>query len=120
MVSTLPLLVDRLLAMSDASRARPGPLVEPGLPLNNERKIRASRQLALPGFDEDAQRRLSVARVLVIGAGGLGSASIPYLAESGVGTIGVVDDDIIELSNLHRQIAHDSSDIGRSKVTSMV
>jgi len=73
----------------------------------------------LPGFDEVAQRRLANARVLVIGAGGLGSASIPYLASSGVGTIGVVDDDVVELSNLHRQVAHGMGDIGRPKTASI-
>src|SRR5690606_11174957 len=76
-------------------------------------------QISLPGFGEEAQRRLAAARVLVIGAGGLGSASVPYLAGAGVGTIGVVDDDVVELSNLHRQIAHSTADIGRSKTASL-
>ncbi|HEU0257525.1 MAG TPA: ThiF family adenylyltransferase [Microbacteriaceae bacterium] len=94
------------------------PLVEPGPELSLERLIRYSRQLALPGFDETAQRRLAAARILVIGAGGLGSASIPYLASSGVGTIGVVDDDVVELSNLHRQVMHTLAMLGRPKVES--
>lgn len=68
------------------------PLVAPGADLPGPRLARYSRQLMLPGFDEIAQRRLANARVLVIGAGGLGSASIPYLASAGVGTIGVVDE----------------------------
>lgn len=95
------------------------PLVEPGPALPLERLIRYSRQMALPGFDEDAQRRLAAARVLVIGAGGLGSASIPYLASSGVGTIGIVDDDRVELSNLHRQVVHGVADVGDRKTDSI-
>ena len=73
----------------------------------------------MPGFGEDAQRRLANARVLVVGAGGLGSASIPYLAGAGVGTIGIIDTDIVELSNLHRQISHGMRDLGRSKAHSI-
>lgn len=97
----------------------PGALVEPGPPLPPERLARYSRQLALPGFGESAQRRLAAARVLVIGAGGLGSATIPYLASAGIGTIGVVDTDVVELSNLHRQIAHGVTDLGRRKLDSL-
>lgn len=96
-----------------------GPLVEPGAPLDPTRLARFSRQLSLPGFDEVAQRRLANARVLVIGAGGLGSATVPYLASAGVGTIGIIDTDIVELSNLHRQIVHGVADIGRSKLDSI-
>ena len=80
------------------------PLVAPGPPLPPERLARYTRQLILPGWDEIAQRRLAAARVLVVGAGGLGSAGVPYLASTGVGTIGIVDDDEIELSILHRQV----------------
>lgn len=95
------------------------PTVEPGPALSPEQLARYSRQLALPGFDETAQRRLANARVLVIGAGGLGSAVVPYLASAGVGTIGIVDTDVVELSNLHRQIVHGIADIGRSKLDSI-
>jgi sulfur-carrier protein adenylyltransferase/sulfurtransferase len=94
-------------------------LVEPGPQLPPDRLARFSRQLLIPGFGELAQRRLAAARVLVIGAGGLGSASIPYLAAAGVGTIGVIDSDVVELSNLHRQVAHSLSDVGRDKVDSI-
>lgn len=94
-------------------------VVDPGPPLSGAQLARYSRQLAMPGFDELAQRRLAAARVLVVGAGGLGSASIPYLAAAGVGTIGIVDTDAVELSNLHRQISHGVSDIGRDKVDSL-
>lgn len=97
----------------------PGALVGPGEPMTPARLARYSRQLALPGFDELAQRRLANARVLVIGAGGLGSAVVPYLASAGIGTIGIVDTDVVELSNLHRQIVHGVADIGRSKLDSI-
>jgi sulfur-carrier protein adenylyltransferase/sulfurtransferase len=94
-------------------------VVEPGPPLPPDRLARFSRQLLIPGFGELAQRRLAAARVLVVGAGGLGSASIPYLAAAGVGTIGVIDSDVVELSNLHRQVSHSLSDVGRDKVDSI-
>jgi adenylyltransferase/sulfurtransferase len=95
------------------------PLVEPGAPLDAAGIARYSRQLMLPGFGEDAQRRLRAARVLVIGAGGLGSAVVPALAAAGVGVIGVIDDDVVEASNLHRQLSHGVADIGRPKVDSL-
>ena len=98
---------------------RPPAVVEPGPPLRPDRLARFSRQILMPGFGEIAQRRLANARVLVVGAGGLGSASIPYLAAAGVGTIGVIDTDVVELSNLHRQVVHGMRDIGRSKADSI-
>jgi adenylyltransferase/sulfurtransferase len=79
---------------------------------------RYARQEVLPGFGVAGQRRLGDARVLVIGAGGLGSSVIPFLAGAGVGTIGIVDDDIVEVSNLHRQTIHSTADVGRGKVRS--
>ena len=79
---------------------------------------RYSRQLALPGFGRRQQEALGVARVLVVGAGGLGSTVIPALAAAGVGTIGIVDDDRVEPSNLHRQTIHSLADVGRPKVRS--
>src|SRR5690554_2837192 len=94
-------------------------LVSPGPPLSGEQTARAARQLSLPGFDDTAQRRLAAARVLVIGAGGLGSASVPYLVGAGVGTIGIVDDDVVELSNLHRQVTHTTANIGLAKTASL-
>ncbi|MBN9177532.1 MAG: ThiF family adenylyltransferase [Microbacterium sp.] len=95
------------------------PLVEPGPALGPEHIARYGRQLALPGFGELAQRRLRAARVLVIGAGGLGSAVAPALVGAGVGAIGIIDDDAVELSNLHRQLSHGVADIGRPKVDSL-
>lgn len=79
---------------------------------------RYSRQVALAGWGPEGQQKLADARVLVIGAGGLGSATIPALAASGVGTIGVIDDDLVETSNLHRQLIHSLADVGHSKVAS--
>ena len=79
---------------------------------------RFARQLVLPGFGAEAQEKLAAARVLVIGAGGLGSHVIPALAAAGVGTIGIVDDDVVEPSNLPRQTIHRAEDVGRSKVES--
>lgn len=79
---------------------------------------RYARHLVLPDFGEAAQRRLLDARVLCIGAGGLGAASLSYLCAAGVGTLGIVDDDKVELSNLGRQIIHETGDIGRNKVDS--
>lgn len=72
--------------------------------------------MILPEIGEDGQYKLSKAKVLVIGAGGLGAAILPYLAAAGVGEIGIVDDDDIEISNLHRQVIYKSSAVGKSKV----
>jgi adenylyltransferase/sulfurtransferase len=79
---------------------------------------RYGRQLALPDVGLAGQERLRAARVLVVGAGGLGSPAVLYLAAAGVGVIGIVDDDVVEPSNLHRQILHGTSDIGREKTAS--
>ena len=76
---------------------------------------RYSRQLALKELGEAGQRKLSVAKVLMIGAGGLGCAALQYLAAAGVGTIGIIDDDIVTLSNLHRQPLYSMTDIGLPK-----
>jgi adenylyltransferase/sulfurtransferase len=79
---------------------------------------RYARQLALPEFGPTGQDNLRAARVLLIGAGGLGSPAAMYLAAAGVGTLGIVDPDEVELSNLHRQILHRTADAGRPKVDS--
>lgn len=77
---------------------------------------RYQRQLALKGFGPEAQQKLHNARVLVIGAGGLGCPALQYLAAAGIGHLGVVDPDKVSLSNLHRQILYTDADIGRQKV----
>ena len=76
------------------------------------------RQETLPGFGARGQAALASARVLVIGAGGLGSSVLPALAAAGVGTLGIIDDDTVETSNLHRQYLHSEGDVGRDKVAS--
>lgn len=88
------------------------------VPSERSGSARYSRQVALPRFGTAAQQRLSDARVLIIGAGGLGSSVIPALAAYGVGTIGIIDDDRVELSNLHRQLIHGYADVGSPKATS--
>src|SRR5215467_2848633 len=86
--------------------------------LNVEELQRYSRHLIMPEVTAEGQNRLKAARVLVIGAGGLGSPLILYLAAAGVGTIGIVDFDRVSLSNLQRQIAHRTADLGRLKTES--
>ena len=105
--------------MHPQTPARPGPLVAPVTGAEPYDWARVSRQLVLPEFGDEAQRRVAGARVLIIGAGGLGCTSAPLLAGAGVGTIGLVDDDVVELSNLHRQVAHRTETIGRPKVDSL-
>jgi molybdopterin/thiamine biosynthesis adenylyltransferase len=79
---------------------------------------RYARHLVLPGVGGAGQRRLGAARVLVVGAGGLGSPVLLYLAAAGVGTIGIVDADVVDVSNLQRQIVHDTAAVGRPKAES--
>ncbi len=94
------------------------PLVEPGRDLSPLERTRYARHILLPGIGVEGQRRLKAARVLVIGAGGLGSPALAYLAAAGVGTLGIVDDDVVDLTNLQRQVVHGTSDVGRPKTTS--
>jgi len=94
------------------------PLVEPAAELTREEVSRYSRHLIIPDLGLAGQKRLKNARVLVIGAGGLGSPALLYLAAAGVGTIGIVEFDVVDESNLQRQIIHGQSDIGRSKAES--
>jgi molybdopterin/thiamine biosynthesis adenylyltransferase/rhodanese-related sulfurtransferase len=94
------------------------PLVDPAAELTRDEIARYSRHLVIPDLGVDGQKRLKNARVLVIGAGGLGAPTLLYLAAAGVGTIGIVDDDVVDQSNLQRQIIHGVSDVGRSKTQS--
>ena len=94
------------------------PLVEPGPALSRDEVARYSRHLIIPDVGTVGQRRLKNARVLVMGAGGLGSPVLLYLAAAGVGTIGVVDFDTVDESNLQRQVIHGVGDVGRPKTRS--
>lgn len=96
------------------------PLVAPGPELSAEELQRYSRHLLLPEVAVLGQRRLKNSRVLVIGAGGLGSPVISYLAAAGIGVIGVIDDDVVDVSNLQRQVLHGNSSVGQPKVNSAV
>ena len=86
--------------------------------LSDEERLRYSRHLLMPEVTLEGQRRLKAARVLCIGAGGLGCPALLYLAAAGVGTIGLVDFDKVDITNLQRQILHGTSDVGRKKTES--
>jgi molybdopterin/thiamine biosynthesis adenylyltransferase/rhodanese-related sulfurtransferase len=94
------------------------PLVEPAAELTKEEVARYSRHLIIPDVGMVGQKRLKNAKVLVVGAGGLGSPALLYLAAAGVGTLGIVEFDEVDESNLHRQIIHGQSDLGRPKAES--
>ena len=94
------------------------PLVEPAANLSVEEVRRYSRHLIIPDVGMVGQKRLKNAKVLCVGAGGLGSPALMYLAAAGVGTLGIVEFDVVDESNLQRQIIHGQSDIGRSKAES--
>ncbi|WP_026875109.1 adenylyltransferase/sulfurtransferase MoeZ [Jiangella gansuensis] len=94
------------------------PLVEPAAELTVDEVRRYSRHLIIPDVGMAGQKRLKNAKVLVVGAGGLGSPALLYLAAAGVGTLGIVDFDEVDESNLQRQIIHGQSDVGRSKAQS--
>ena len=94
------------------------PLVEPAAELSVDEVRRYSRHLIIPDVGMTGQKRLKNAKVLCVGAGGLGSPALLYLAAAGVGTLGVIDFDVVDESNLQRQIIHGQSDIGRPKALS--
>lgn len=94
------------------------PLVEPAGNLTPAEVERYSRHLIIPEIGAVGQRRLKNAKVLVIGAGGLGSPALLYLAAAGVGTLGIIDDDDVDLSNLQRQVIHGVAGVGRPKIES--
>jgi adenylyltransferase/sulfurtransferase len=87
-------------------------------PLSHEEILRYSRHLILPDVGVEGQRRLKAAKVLLIGAGGLGSPLALYLSAAGVGTLGIVDFDVVDVTNLQRQVLHGTSDVGRPKLES--
>ncbi len=94
------------------------PLVGPGPELTPDQADRYARHLMLPSIGDLGQRRLRAAKVAVVGAGGLGSPVLLYLAAAGIGEITIIDDDLVETSNLHRQVLHGTDDVGRPKVDS--
>jgi adenylyltransferase/sulfurtransferase len=94
-----------------------GTVLGPALSLDQARRY--ARHIILPEVGSIGQRKLLAAKVLVVGAGGLGSPASMYLAAAGVGTLGIVDYDLVDLSNLHRQIIHGHANIGRPKVESV-
>ena len=94
------------------------PLVEPAAELTVDEVRRYSRHIIIPDVGMIGQKRLKNARVLCVGAGGLGSPVLMYLAAAGVGTLGIVEFDVVDESNLQRQIIHGQSDIGRPKAES--
>jgi molybdopterin/thiamine biosynthesis adenylyltransferase/rhodanese-related sulfurtransferase len=94
------------------------PLVEPAAELTVDEVKRYSRHLIIPDVGMVGQKRLKNAKVLCVGAGGLGSPALLYLAAAGVGTLGVIDFDVVDESNLQRQIIHGQSDVGRPKALS--
>jgi adenylyltransferase/sulfurtransferase len=90
----------------------------PDTPFSQRETVRYARQFTLPELGAEGQARLKQGRVLVIGAGGLGSPALLYLASAGIGTIGIVDFDNVERSNLHRQVIHGESNLGQPKIAS--
>jgi molybdopterin/thiamine biosynthesis adenylyltransferase/rhodanese-related sulfurtransferase len=96
----------------------PAPPPPQPLPLSHEELIRYSRHLVLPAIGIVGQERLKAARVLIVGAGGLGSPAALYLAAAGVGTLGLVDWDVVDRSNLQRQVLHGTGMVGRTKLDS--
>src|SRR6266496_4651794 len=90
----------------------------PAVTLNNDEILRYSRHLIMPEVGMEGQQKLKAAKVLCIGAGGLGSPLALYLGAAGVGTLGMVDFDVVDYTNLQRQIIHTTDDVGRPKLDS--
>lgn len=89
-------------------------------PFSSEELERYARHIVLPEIGGPGQQKLKAARVLILGAGGLGAPVLQYLAAAGIGTLGLVDDDTVSLSNLQRQVIHDTESVGQSKVESAI
>src|SRR4051795_11236818 len=94
------------------------PITANSAELNNDEILRYSRHLIMPEVGMEGQLKLKQAKVLCIGAGGLGSPVALYLAAAGVGTLGIVDSDVVDFTNLQRQIIHTTADVGRKKLDS--
>src|SRR6476619_7220300 len=121
-VSIIPSVADGVPSATDVASnvpATPRPYTgELGPELTNDEIKRYSRHLIMPEVGVEGQRKLKAGRVLCVGAGGLGSPAALYLAAAGVGTIGIIDFDTVDASNLQRQILHSTRDVGRSKLLS--
>jgi molybdopterin/thiamine biosynthesis adenylyltransferase/rhodanese-related sulfurtransferase/molybdopterin converting factor small subunit len=118
-VSIIPSVAGGVDIVEDVRGVRPQPdLGRMGEPLTNDEVKRYSRHLIMPEVGVEGQRKLKAAKVLCIGAGGLGSPVAMYLAAAGVGTLGIVDFDTVDFSNLQRQILHGTPDVGRPKLDS--
>jgi len=89
-----------------------------GLSFTDDQIVRYTRHIILPGVGSSGQKKINAGRALLIGAGGLGSPVAYYLAAAGVGTLGIIDDDVVDLSNLQRQILYFTADVGKSKAVS--
>lgn len=111
-------LVNMATAATDSTHAGPDTRSGDGTGLSSPDRARYARQIRLSGFGLEAQEALSTAHVLVIGAGGLGAPVLTYLAAAGIGRLTVVDPDVVELSNLHRQFIHSEAAVGSRKVDS--
>jgi sulfur-carrier protein adenylyltransferase/sulfurtransferase len=109
---------DSLSIVPSVAGGAPAVTAPPSLDLSQEEFRRYSRHLIMPEVGVDGQRRLKAGSVLCIGAGGLGSPAAMYLAAAGVGRIGIVDFDVVDYSNLQRQLLHGTADVGRSKLDS--
>jgi sulfur-carrier protein adenylyltransferase/sulfurtransferase len=114
-VSIIPSVAGGVDTVEDVRRSDLGRM---GEPLTNDEVKRYSRHLIMPEVGVDGQRKLKASKVLCIGAGGLGSPVAMYLAAAGVGTLGIVDFDTVDFSNLQRQILHGTPDVGRPKLAS--
>lgn len=97
-----------------------GRMMSTTVPFTDEELERYARHIVLPEIGGPGQQKLKAARVLVVGAGGLGAPVLQYLAAAGIGTIGIVDDDTVSLSNLQRQVIHDTVSVGQTKVESAI
>jgi adenylyltransferase/sulfurtransferase len=118
-ISIIPAIAGGAATEAEASAASTGGVNAATLPtLSNDEIARYSRHLIMPEVGMEGQRRLKAARVLMIGTGGLGAPTGMYLAAAGVGTLGVVDFDVVDASNLQRQIVHGTKDVGRPKIES--
>src|ERR1700722_13598094 len=109
---------DSMATISEVNPAQAKTEAAPAPVLSNDEILRYSRHLIMPEVGMEGQQKLKAAKVLCIGAGGLGSPLALYLGAAGVGTLGIVDFDVVDYTNLQRQIIHSTADVGRKKLDS--